>query len=547
MPEGVTVTGPFDISYAEASDPAWTFTTGADEIIEDARDYATNAITEINAATDRIADLALVDFNVTVPEQASTGIDFDMSQQALADVMGRAPTKPTIDDIPIDLPEGPTIDGNPVQFPDELAIDTIPIDLPEGPSIDGDIGAFPTAPVIEDIPIDLPAEPTVDLPTIPDVAEYAEAILEAVFDKLLDDLTNGTYGINENVELALWERARDREMNGLREVIEQSKEEFTASGFSMPPGALKKSMDKARKVVFDNLGNLNREIAFKRADMYVEARKFTIEQILKLQEVLLANVQAKIEAAKAVVAIYTSQVEAWKARIEVLKIEKGLEVDVFKAQVEGWKAGKDAQVAIFAAETEAWKARLEALKTDKTIELEVYKSQAEAWRTLKAAEADIYRADVEAWKSKVDAEKVAGTLEVEVFKGEVDAYRAEISGIIGAFELGQKAREDEYRVILNALSANSEVAKLTLSELVEQAKLRLQGEVSIADVYKNIAAAAIGASHVNVGLSQSSSLSKSFGRQHSSSVSANIGNSYGESKRLGDDYQKTDYHSYKEK
>lgn len=406
MPQGLTVTGPFPITYTENKDDLGVWEPNGEMIIDDARVYAQDALVEIHGCTDRIADIAMTQFNVPLPENVSQGVDFDMSRQALADVMGRAPVAPTVNDIPVDLPP----------------------------------------------------QPTFETPTVPDVATYASDILEAVFNKLLADILNGTYGIDPADEQALWERARDREMTGLRDATEQSKEEFTAFGFSMPTGALKKSMDKARKTYYDNLGELNREITIKRADLYRDARKFAIEQVLKLQEVLLANIQAKLEAVKAIVAIYTAQVEAWKARLEVEKIDK--------------------------------------------------------------------------------------TIEVEVYKGQVQGYEAEIKGIVATFELGQKAREDEYRAILNALSANSEVAKLTLSELVEQAKLRMQGATATADVYKNIAASAIGATHLSVGLSKSASYNRSFSKSQAASVSADIKNTYSESKQLGDEYRKSEDYNY---
>jgi hypothetical protein len=409
MPEGLETIGPFPIEYDVIQDTIGSLSVNPDSLVNSAQGYAANAIGQINNHMDRVADIALTQFNVTLPQQVSQGVDFDMSQAALQNVMGRAPAAPTVDDIPIDLP----------------------------------------------------AEPTVDLPTIPDVDSTATSIINAVFAKLLADVQNGTYGIDTADEQALWERARDREAAALRDAAEQIREEFTSTGFSLPPGAMVKAMNKARKTYYDNIANTNREIAIKRAELYRDARRFAIEQIMKLEEVLLANITAKLEAAKAIVTIYQTQVEAWKARLEVEKIQKNIEV--------------------------------------------------------------------------------------EVYKGQVDGYRAEIQGIVSSFELGQKAREDEYRSIVNALSANTEVAKLLFSELAEQAKLRMTGATAAAEVYRNVAAAAIGATHVNVGLSESASYGKSYSISNTSSVQAQIQNSYGESKRLGDDYQKTEYHTYKEK
>jgi hypothetical protein len=178
MPQGLETTGPFPIEFETQEDTIGSLSVNPDSLVNSAQSYAANAIGQINNHMDRVADIALTQFNVTLPQQVSQGVDFDMSQAALQNVMGRAPTAPTVDDIPIDLPP----------------------------------------------------EPTVDLPAIPDVDTTATSIINAVFAKLLADVQNGTYGIDTADEQALWERTRDREAAALRDAAEQIREEFTVNG-----------------------------------------------------------------------------------------------------------------------------------------------------------------------------------------------------------------------------------------------------------------------------------------------------------------------------
>jgi hypothetical protein len=352
-------------------------------VMDEHQGYAEEALAAINDAAGRLVEFSTAQLSVTVPDQVSQGIDFDMSQEALARAQAGKPVAPTIDPL----------------TPEE------------------------------------PAEPAIDAPVITDVESYAEGLRSALYAKLLADIQNGTYGIDPADEAALWQRARDRETLGMRDAIEQATEEYAAMGWSIPPGALKKGIDKIRKASYDNLGALNRDIIIKRADLYRDARKFAIEQVMALEKLLLDTITARINAANLVVQKYMAQLKSWENRLELLK-------------------------------------------TNNQLTLEAYKS-------------------------------------------DIDAYRADLQGITASFELGQKAREDQYRALVSALAANSEAAKIAVSQVVEQAKLRQAGTAAIADVYKNIAAAAIGATHVSLGLSASQSYQQSFGITNHHSTNSN--------------------------
>jgi ATP/maltotriose-dependent transcriptional regulator MalT len=75
------------------------------------------------------------------------------------------------------------------------------------------------------------------------------------------------------------------------------------------------------------------------------------------------------------------------------------------------------------------------------------------------------------------------------------------------------------RTQIAALQANIEVAKAYLTQAVEQAKLRLEGTKSAADVYKAICASALGTIHASANLSGSENVGWSFGRSESTAMS----------------------------
>jgi hypothetical protein len=400
MPENLAILGR-NTMPSMLTDTTGIVTISPNTIINQAQGFASTAMVEVNSFTSRLSELATVSFSVPVPTKISSGVDFDMSWQALQEIEARRPTSPTISPITSPLPSSP-----------DYIID-----------FEWSDATF--------------------------IAELKAKVLA-----VLDYLDGNAYEIDNTDETALWERGRDKETKGMRDAIENAMEEYSAMGFSVPMGALKKTIDKTRLTTYANLGALNREITIKKSELYLERRKL----IMDLEKTLVlyhsAFMKNELERANLIIAKYGAQLKAWEDELKLLQVNNELAIAKYKADVDG--------------------------------------------------------------------------------------YVGEARAITGAFELGQKAREDEYRQIVNALNANSEIAKLDLSMYVEQARLRMEAAKTGADVYKNIAAAAIGSMHLSVGLNETASYGKTYSIGNSVHLQGSVSNSYSESKQLTDEYKLAD-------
>lgn len=128
----------------------------------------------------------------------------------------------------------------------------------------------------------------VNAPFSYDEPGYSSPLLPPLQAKLLNDIVFGGYGIDTNDEIALWNRERDRESLAAQANIDEIRREAASTSFAMPQGALYMRLAKANQERLNKISSVNRDIGLKRADMYVENRKFTIEKVLA-SEVLTMN------------------------------------------------------------------------------------------------------------------------------------------------------------------------------------------------------------------------------------------------------------------
>lgn len=150
---------------------------------------------------------------------------------------------------------------------------------------------------------------------------YASAMHDPMISKLLADLLNGGYGIDDADETRLWNRERDREVASAQANIDELKRQAASTSFPMPQGALYAAIQKARQELLNKTSSVNRDIGLKRADMYVEQRRKVIEQVLAVesQNIMLYNaIQGRgLDIAKTQIAMAISIFEAGIAGIKL--------------------------------------------------------------------------------------------------------------------------------------------------------------------------------------------------------------------------------------
>ena len=521
---------------------ASTYEAAMIEFANSVRDYATTAIT--------VPDLTMT----------STWIDPSWPWTAMQNVLATAPTSALT--LPVNTAEAPSADTIPgidvpsfgiapdfVLVPPPLTFPTPPgTSLPAAPGAapslliptypDDPVVTLPTAPAITTIVVD--DAPFVSIPLysndLPDdnlvdpsgtffyeEPTYQSDMLDTLKAELIDNLLNGGYGIEPRDEQPLWERGREREMLAAETAIEQAMSNAAARGFMIPPGAAFALVEAAQQAALEKVSSINRDIMLKRADLYVENRKFTIEQAREVEQMLItmfgymaervlkaaqflaefsisvfnAKVSlfnTKMEKFKAVASVYDVQMraalanlEVWKATLEGKKVAADLQklyVDVYRAQLDGAKTLVDVYrtrmeaAQIFSnverSKIEAFKATVDAYVAQvgaKTAEFGMYKAQLDGEMSkvqVYSAQVDAYGKEVSAYGAGVQAKETIVRAQTAAAQLPIEKYRVEIAGY--------EARLDAYKAEISAKVAEYE-GTLKLFQVKAEMEAKAAGQV----------------------------------------------------------------------
>ena len=125
------------------------------------------------------------------------------------------------------------------------------------------------------------------------------------------------FGLSNEVFEAVWHQSRDREYRARNSATEQIRSEFSARGFSMPPGAMLKAITRAEERASEAIGEVNRAQTVRDSEIKLDLLKFAEEQAIRLKlgifqasadyyRVLMELPNKDIEASRMKVAAYAS-------------------------------------------------------------------------------------------------------------------------------------------------------------------------------------------------------------------------------------------------
>lgn len=436
-----------------------------------------------------------IDFNVgiSVPNTTDPALE-----GAYTPSIGPVPEfTPSISGIQIPAPP-PAVDSS--GKPDRPAID-MTVALPSAPN-----PALPGLDTLEPISVpdfDYPLLPTFDVESpefegspIGSVFEWQEPqympeILDEVLAQVRRYFAGGT-GLPLAVERALFERAIDRERILVDRAAHEAYDEFSARGYTMPPGALVSRVDSIRQEAMLKAQGASREIYIKAADVEIENIRFAVQQGIAAENVLvgifLNGAQRMFEASRyrieSEIAVYNAQVALFNARQQAYavaaqvyktKIDAELaKIEVFKAEIEGEKAKgmlNEQKVRVFVAQLDAvqkeidiYRAKMEGAR----VESEVIKSQIEAYKT-----------DIDAYAAKINAEKIRfdayeSQVRAEAAKaGIIDAEARAFAATIEGYKTGADVEIAKSRNVIerNKAAIDAFIARLEKDKAVMQAQL----------------------------------------------------------------------------
>ena len=425
----------------------------------------------------------------------------------IAVVSAAPPTPPTTDfstitDVPVpDLTAisptlaFPTVPSNTLPSTPGAAPAFVSPDIPAAPSVDlpalptfGAL-ALPTAPSIN-LPAFISSLPTDDLTAPTTQFEFAEALYESALlnplkAKLLYDLTYGGYGIDTTDEVALFNRARDREVELALTRIEDAGRGMAARGFPLPPGELSIHVDRAWQDMQNKVSGASRDITLERSKLYVDNRQFTIREVKEVETVLIGfhnsvqeralnvarlTVEMGVIVFKALVDRYNARLGAYRAEAEAFanRIRGELaKAEIYRTMVEAVSVGVQMQ----RQQVEVYLAQLKGIE----ISVDIFKVNMEAAKI----HADIERLKLEAFRSSVDAY----TAQVQAKAAEFGMFRAQIEGEtakVTAFEAEVRA----YGGQVSAAKIKSDIQLGKLQSETEQARVKLAGYQGQIEQYK---------------------------------------------------------------
>lgn len=297
---------------------------------------------------------------------------------------------------------------------------------------------------------------------------YQSALLDSSKAKLLHDMQFGGYGIETADEDALWARARDRELRTAAIASADVARSMAARGFTLPPGAALAQLASIQQDSTEKLSTVSRDIALKRADMYVENRKFTISETRELEQILIgANMAVMERALNASKATAEFGIALYNARISRFNIL----MEGFKTQVIAY--GEQVRAAV--SQLEAQKVKLEVSKT----EVEVQRAQAEIYKTQvegQTALMGMYRTDIAALQGLADVERLkldAFRADVEVFSEQLRAGTLQLQGY-EAQTRGNLAQAEIYKTQIDSQVSQVEITKAQAAIVESNARVSVE-------------------------------------------------------------------------
>ena len=484
------------------------------------------------------------------------------------------PEPPVLEDVDIDDIDIPTLDVVPPEynspdFPDDEMPD-VPTELPPIEDI-----TYPTAPDYElpDVPelggdISVPEPPEVTIPEF-DVSApeftlespgnsfvysegvYESDLLDAAREWLEDQFTNGSTGLDAEVEQAIIDRAEARQQLKHAAKYNEANEYFAGMHHTLPPGALSGRLLEIQEQIGQEEQQLSDDVLIEQAKLAQANTHFVVQQALGFEKLAIEHFnavatrafevartvqQAAMEVFNAQVAHYNIQLDKYKTEAAVyeIRIRAGnLILERYKALLQGLSL----QSSIRKDVLELYNLQLDGVKTlyslyqvemeSARIRAQVNATVIEAYRTRITAynsvigaitakyngyqaqlageqtKADLYKTQVQAYSERIKALATAAQIDIENararlqnnqllidnFKAEIEGFNADLSGRVSEIN----AELDGYKAEVTGYTAEVDAELKEAEALIESYKARAQHETNL--IRQKIAQAEVAMDH----------------------------------------------------
>lgn len=126
------------------------------------------------------------------------------------------------------------------------------------------------------------------------IEEYFPSIndcFKTVPDEWLCDVISGVkpFGLDKSVLELIWHQGRDQAERTFQSEEAQLRSNFSERGFSLPPGAYVKAVDRTRRAATDEVLNINRQEIIRHEEIKVQLLQFAVEQATQYKMAIMSS------------------------------------------------------------------------------------------------------------------------------------------------------------------------------------------------------------------------------------------------------------------
>ena len=197
-----------------------------------------------------------------------------------------------------------------------------------------------------------------------DEAAYNSDIQNALTTALVDFIENGGTGIDADIEDALWERGRERQVTLNDKVYNEANNYLASKGYNLPAciltGLLSESLAEQNRAN----EHLEYEILIEQARLTRAQSDYSIHAAITLEgqekehfnNIANRTLDCAKAAVQVVINLYFTKLDAYIIKVEAARLSAG----IAKVQADAVAAANENTVNVYRADIEGYKAKLEA-------------------------------------------------------------------------------------------------------------------------------------------------------------------------------------------
>lgn len=425
--------------------------------------------------------------------------------------------------------------------------------LPSAPDVN--IAAFTVTP-----PDEITITPGTWAFTVNNILISDDPMVQAIIDRLTDNIQNGGTGLTPEIEDAIWNRDSERMEQQLSDSTDKVMNMWAKKGFTLPDGLLAHSLSEVQKEYMNKRIDRSREIAIEQAKLeqanifksleIATSVAFKLIDALTEYEKLTMSAQeltAKYanEYIRLTIETHNSNIDRYKAMVqayEILVRSAMVEVEIYKAELEGELAKvniNEATVKVYSEQitaaiakyrgqlegnqllTQIYSTEMQGALTESQVNESIVRVYSERVRAV-MAEIDVYKADVDAFAAKIGAEKTkidaniaqitawskTADVEIAAFNGRLEEMKAWSAYNISTAEINNKASEFAIRLQLAFEELQTNRIEISSRAITAKGNAMLEAARGVAVASSSMAAGAMAAvsAHAQISYSESMAL-----------------------------------------